>query len=479
MPDLLGATNPVPGYESNSINRNVPISPESTQIQNVTDPNRVVRPDGKTEQQDSSAQGGGGQLRFDSNFQTFLQRLRATPDMAETVFRTLLGRNGVVVSSGVSEGIAAEMAQLVQMLQMDKAQLLDFLAGQLSSGSRLNGALFSLLRNAYANAASDDVRVDILLFLKAYLDHTSSGHIERNLLRSLRGMAAAMPASWAEPLRELTAQLENGIAAGSRNENIALLQRQIFPYMSNYVGQTHDIGMARAFLTLLTLDTARYENGTEENMLETFRRMSSYGTLKEQLGGINDADLAALLAKWDISKPSAANRYADQLAATAARVLRGEGGAELQQGFQNLVSAMLLNESVYMPLNHLMLPLEMDGRMLFSEIWIDPDAGDSEAKERGGEMGGAIKLLLKMDIQSLGMFDIIVTHRSRETSLQISCPEPVAARAGAIARDLADILRQNGLSPGSVDVRRMGRPVALTEVFPKIFEGMNSINVKA
>lgn len=54
MPDILGATNPVPGYDKAAVNRNLPASPENTQIQNIPDPTRVGRTDGRTERQDST-----------------------------------------------------------------------------------------------------------------------------------------------------------------------------------------------------------------------------------------------------------------------------------------------------------------------------------------------------------------------------------------------------------------------------------------
>ncbi len=111
MPDILGATNPVPGYDKAAANRNIPVSPDNTQIQNVPDPSRVTRTDGRTEQEDSGAQGSG--VRYDSNFQTFLQRLRDTPGMAQSLASILSGRQGTVVLSGMSEGIAQEMSQIL------------------------------------------------------------------------------------------------------------------------------------------------------------------------------------------------------------------------------------------------------------------------------------------------------------------------------------------------------------------------------
>ncbi|MEG1684267.1 MAG: hypothetical protein RR295_10565, partial [Oscillospiraceae bacterium] len=75
MADLMGVTNPVPGYDGVGANRNLPINPNDTQIQNIPDPSRVGRPDARTDQQDSGTLSNPERLRYDSNFQSFLQRL--------------------------------------------------------------------------------------------------------------------------------------------------------------------------------------------------------------------------------------------------------------------------------------------------------------------------------------------------------------------------------------------------------------------
>ena len=475
MPDLLGATNPVPGYDRAATNRNLPVSPDSTPVQNVPDPSRVTRTDQRTEQQDHNLQ-GDGQVRYDSNYQTFLQRLRDTPGMAESLARLFSGREGTVVLSGMSEGIAQEMSQILEMLRMDKDQLMEFLTGQFRAGTRFGGALFALLRNAYARASSDGVRADILQFLRNYADFGATVHIEGNILRNLADMADAIPASWAEKLRALMAQLENGMAAGDRKGNLELLQRGIIPYMGGYVERTHDLGLPRTLLTMLALNMARYENGSEEKLLESFHQLSGYGTLKGQLENIDDESLLRLLRSSQLGQNEPAIQFSDHIAAAAARALRGEGGAEVQQAFQNLVGAMLVNESVYMPVNHYLIPLEWNGRMLFSELWVDPDAEDRQS--RSGGKGNVMKFLFKMDVQSLGLFDIVLTAQDGEVDLQIACPEKVVPFSQQIETTVSQILARNDLRPSRVAVRKLERPVTLTEVFPKIFEGKNSVNVK-
>lgn len=477
MPDILGATNPVPGYDKTNINRNVPVSPEKVQIQNSPDLTRVSRADGKTEWQDSNLQ-GDGKIRYDSNFQTFVQRLQNAPSLTESLSRIFSLKEGIVVQSGLESGVSEEMAQIMTMLKMDKQQLLTFLAGQIKSGSRLNGALFALLRNSYANASSAAVREDILQFVKHYLDYSSTQHVEGNILRNLAMMADAMPSSWAEQLREALAKLQNGVLAGDRQGNLQLLQKGILPYISRYVEQTHDMGLVRELTTMLALNVARYDSGTLENLLASFHRLSSYGTLKGVLGQIDDDGLLEILKRNQVNEGAKAAQFANQLAAMVDKGLRGADGAQAQQAYQDLVQAMLLNESVYMPLNHYLLPLQGEDRMLFSELWVDPDAEEDGEKKNGGRRDKTTRVLLKMDVQNLGLFDVIIQSRDGVVDINVSYPDTVAPFAKQMEGAITEILTQNALQPGTVTVRKMGRPVTLTEVFPKIFEGMNSINVK-
>lgn len=479
MPDLLGATNPTPGYDKALNNRPAQVPTQNTQLQNVPDLNRVSRADRRTEQQDNNLQNNGS-IRYSSNFQTFLQRLRETPDMVESLVTILSGREGTTVLSGMQEGIALEMAKILEMLHMDEAQLLDFLSAQFKAGTRFGGGLFALLRSAYARAGSESVQNDILQFLKSYVDFSSSRHLEGNMLRNLARMADAMPARWGEPLRELLAQLENSIDAGDRKGSLALIQKEIFPHMSRYVEQTHDMGLPRQLLSLLALDVARYENGSKDKLLEFFHQLRGYGSLKNQLEMIDDKTLLKLLDQALDHGESVAVRFSDTLLSAASRALRGEGSMQVQQGFQNLLAAMLINESVYIPLNHYILPMEWGGRMLFSELWVDPDAEEDRKNPNMDPEGGNImRILLKMDVQSLGLFDLVLICQKDKVDLQLACPETVAPFSKQIEQSISQILTQNELHPLRVSVRKMDQPLALTDVFPKIFQGRDSVNVKA
>ena len=98
MADLLGATNPVPGYDGASQNRSHSALPQvqDPRVQNVPDLSRVSRADGRTEQQGAGNHLDAGRLRYDSNLQTFLQQLRDAPDLAAVLAKTVVWMRGLV-----------------------------------------------------------------------------------------------------------------------------------------------------------------------------------------------------------------------------------------------------------------------------------------------------------------------------------------------------------------------------------------------
>lgn len=476
MADLLGATNPVPGYDP-AATRAVPISPNDTQIQNIPDPTRVGRPDARTDQQDAAKPGESSVPKFGSNFQSFLQRLRDTPDLTQTMIRLIFGRQGTVVTSNLSSGLAVDLSRFLEMLKLNESQFMQFLSNQLGSANRFGGALFAFLRQAYQSTDLESMKGDILQFVKRFGDFSSTGHIEGNLLRNLQQTAQHMPASWANKLINLTAQLQNGIAAGDRAGNLKLLQGEILPYLKAYCERTNDMGTPRELLRLLSLDISRYESGSEAGLIQDFRQLNNYSILKEKLGDLDDKTLLQLLKDSPFAKAARENHFADQLAAATARALKGEGGAEMQEMFRAIMNAFLINESVYMPLTHLIIPLDWNGQMMFSELWVDPDADREEGKSREGEPN-TLRFLFKMDIQSLGLFDMVLTYQGERVDLQVACPDRVAPFAGLVQGELTRILTENGLQAGAVQVSKLEKPLTISQVFPKLFQGRRSVDVR-
>ncbi len=417
MPDLLGVTNAVPGNDANLINRNMPSIPNDPRLQNAPDPTRVTRSDNRTEQQGAGGDGSGA-LRFDSNFIAFLQRLSETPGLAQTLSQVLRMYQGTVVSSGMEEGIAVEMSALLEMLKMDEGEFSSFFRSQMQLGNRFSGPLFSILREAYGNSNSEVLRGNILQFLKRYSDYSSSGHVQGNLLRTLTRLTRAIPATYGNQLLGMVSELQQKMGAGDRSGALKLLQGTIMPFLAGYTSRTNDMGLSRSLISLLALDVARYEGGSKDGVMQAFRQLGSSAMLREKLGGVSEVDLLRLLERSTFAQAAERDTFASRLAQTAQRALQGGAGAEAQDAFRNIISSFLLNESVYMPLTHVAIPLEWNGKMMFSELWVDPDAEDN-LKRGNGERDNVIRFLFKIDIQDLGFFDMVLTCQRENVDLQI------------------------------------------------------------
>jgi hypothetical protein len=472
MPDIINSVNSAARYGQNPTNAVQQTNSTQAQPYNVADPTRVNRPDQSSnrqgQQQDS--QGNSEQVRYDSNFQTFLQQLQSTPSPGETLTALLAGRDGAVPAG---DNVAQQLSAAMRALNMGADELVQYLTDQTRSNSRFTGPLFNLLRNAYGKASSPTMQNDVLQFLRTYLDYASTSHIEGRLTQNLAQTADAMPERWGMQLQELNDLLKDGIAAGNREGNAALIRKSVIPLMSKYVDATHDMGLPRRLLSLLTLDLTRYENGSKENLLQTFHQLRGYSALKNQLGGISDQMLLELLKNDGYSPQSPANQFANHLASAASQALRGGGSAETQQAMQQLVATMLMNESVYLPINHYLLPLDQS----FADLWVDPND-----KGKGGSGGGqeqsSVRLLLQINAPGYGHFDVVMQSQDKDVDVQVACPEGASAFIKEIQQAVSQILTNSGLNPTNVRVRGVERPVTVSQVFPQVFEGSDCINVK-
>lgn len=474
MADLLGAANRVPGYDaSNNHTVGTAVRSGDRPVQNVPDPTRVVRAESRTEQQGADNALDSNVLRYDSNLQTFLQRLRETPELPQVLRRTMVLLRGIAQTPGIQPGIAQEISRLMEMLRLDAQGFERFFMEQVHGGNRFSGPLFSLLRQAYDTLPGEHARRAVLEFAWRYSDFSSTEHIGKSMVSLLQQMKDYLPKSWRGRLEEITARLENGLAAGSRAENLKLLEGELIPYLGSYVERTHDLGPLRGLVSLLVLQVTRYENGDETQMLQSFRQMEGYGGVLGGLNQLDDAAILKLLRENDFSR--AGSSFADALSSTAAKALRGDYGPDVRDGFGEIVRSLLVQQSVYMPINHLFFPLEWNGKAAYSELWVDPNAreqkGDGTAQEK-------VQFLFKLDLESLGLVEISLAAREDQVELQVYGPEGVSSHSSVIAGDLKEILRRHGLSGREVRVSKLERPLELTRVFPNLFEGKQGVDVK-
>ena len=464
MSDILKVTTPNTVYENAQRPNNVTVN--DPVIQNIADPTKVTRPDGQAA---ANEQNLG--LNYESNFEGFISLLRNMPNITE-IFSQIFFQMGTEVSSGIGENFANEISKFMEMMKMSPEQLADFVKAQAQGAVKFNNVFFDALENVLAKTNSMELQREILNFLKIFNDASSSGSTLKNIDSIIKNMSKYMTSNFRGQLSLLAEKLqfENGGHIGENPRNTQILKKEIVPFLSQYVKKTNDLGKVRDMITMLTLNVAKYENGSYDKLVQSYTKLLSFKDFHSVFGGLGDDALLKLFSE------NKENDFVETFIQIMKKGLSGEGGFETKLVFQNVLNSMLVNQSVYMPLMHFIIPAEIFGNVMFSEIWVDPD--DGQPGGGGSDDERRNKLLIKFDIKDLGFFDLIVSQHKGKVEVQLFYPPSLAADEKALKKDIASIVEKNGFSAANVALGRSVKPKTITEVFPKIYERKNGVNVK-
>lgn len=469
MSNIIKVTTPVSGYDNSS--KTNPINTTDPNLNNITNLDKVTRPDSKSSnanyQQENFVQ------YQNSNYEGFLKILKGTPSATELMGELLFMKMGNMVNSGINENFAEEISKFLEMIKLPSEELQGYLKNQVGEATKFGGAFFDFLRRTLSESNSSELNYKILDLLKKYNDFTAGNHILKSILTNLSNLSKSIPKSYAQQLMEITSHLDQNATPGDVAKNLEILKKEMIPFLSKYISNTNDFGKARDFISSLTQNIARYENANKNGFIDAFEEILHYNVIKDKLGNIDSNTFADVLTQLH-SQKAENNEFNQKFISILEKGMKGEAGYENVEMFKSILTSMILNESVYVPLLHLSLPLNIDGNMMFSELWIDPD--DEEGKKE--ETDRKAKLLIKFDIKDVGFFDLILLHNKGKIDMQLFCPEKVLAADKGIRAGLTEILERNGFAISSISVDKSKVPISISEVFPKIYERKNTVNVK-
>lgn len=469
MSNILKVTTPITGYE-NTVNRQTSSQQaEDFAVKNPVDPNRVVRADRRETGAEQEVRRG---ISYESNFGNFVQSLSDIPRLREVMSKMVFGGMANLVESGIGKGTASDIQALFEMLQMSPEKFGEFLRSQMSGANRLQGPLFDLLRQIMNGSSSVELKSGILDFLRKYNDLSSGSHLLQNIRGQLKEMEGYMFRSEAENLSRLASRLRSHNAQTSA-ENLKLLKEQIIPFLGKYVSDTRDMGKLRDLINLLSYNTARYENGSMDSLMQSFQRLMDFPSFQKAFGGMSAEQFRDMLLSVDFDRAAGKAEWADKFLNIMQAGVRGEAGLENREAFLNIMKSLLVNESVYMPVMHVMLPVVLDGVPLFSEIWVDPDeeSGNPGSEERG------VKLLIKFDMKDVGFFDLMMYYEKGKMDILLHYPKELSEYESDMRDGIRRIMRENNLEIEYLAVEQGKEPIQVSAAFPKIFERRNAVNV--
>lgn len=137
-----------------------------------------------------------------------------------------------------------------------------------------------------------------------------------------------------------------------------------------------------------------------------------------------------------------------------------------------LIRGMLTAPGLYTPLNHFLIPLQLEGERAFGELWVNPDEGGGADKDSGTH------LFLSFEIESAGSFELEIYAKDKELSVSLFCPPELSRSFNSLKEPISKIAAGKGYTIKKAAVEPLRERRDLSDVFPKIKNRRSGLNVK-
>ena len=480
MPNVLNVT-----QDANSVNLNQQsIRPQTTGVgasgvngsRNVTSPG--ISTNGIPSQQ--IEQEAAKQVDFESNYASFVQLLQEGSAIPEDLSQLIFGDGMSMLLSG-DEEMSPVMQELFSSIVLsDPSELVSLLQDTGTREAKYSGTFFDGMRSLLSSdKVPENLKENAAAFLKAYNSYAAGSHNLAQMKTLSEQISKMMFSSSRKEFDALLDRMDWNAPLGSTKQNEELLNGQILPFLSKYVSKTHDYGAIRNAIVLFSLYTVKYEEGSNAHLQALYDKLISSNLFKQTFQQLGVTPERALMDKLtQIQEQAQKPGFSDALSELVLKGTQGKVGSDATDQFQAVMKNMLLNESVYMPVMHMVIPFRYQNQNVTSELWVDPDAGKKDATDQQGT-SGKLKLFLKFHMDRLGDFDMIIYLKDRkDMDMQLFVPEKLPVRTSQITKSVNDILTGNGFDVTNLAVKQRAREISVEEVFPEIYEKENSINVR-
>lgn len=480
MADILRTSQPIaPGFENQTLkNNSAAPTPAGLRGENVPNPDLVMSPDGKTEREDRRFL-----LLSHSNYESFLQDMGDGQELMEAMSALLFTDLDAMKAAGQDLELLGNMKGFMDLITMGEKELFDFIKGQIDQTTGFREPFFRIIKEVFDQTPQLSLKTSILRALSKYTDLASSNHTIQSIQIEARAMLPSLFGEDSAKLEEMLMKLtvlkppypQDGqelfsLLRDSFQSNCQVLLKEMMPFFASYIRKTHDMGLPRERMLLVTDQAARYLNGNPQDVKKLFVKLLTFGDGAGKLQNVPADSLALILGGLLKKKLEEEDYFTREFCSLMETGLK----SGRKEQFTGIMNAMLKQESVYLPLLHLMVPARFEGGTMLSELWVDPDAHG----HGGTDKERSIQMLMKLDIRNLGTVELVIGYQDRKVDMRVLYPPALRGREKEIASAVGAIAVQNGMTPGNLEMEERRRPLLLPEVFPKIRRRKDAVNVR-
>lgn len=444
-------------------------------ILNPIDPTRVTS--GTTAQNTQNAKDDGLNLLLNhgSVFNRFINQLAATPGLSQTLKKVMFeafSMDGKPIKAGQMNTLLSELAA---KLKLTPDQIVEALKYQNENQTKFSGELFDSLREILKQN-SNKKQFETLLgrFLKSYNGYFSTEDTLKAVITNLKQIGNSMPKSYTTQLDALISKLLTSQPTANLDFNLKTLKNEVIPFLSNYIGITNDFGKARETITLLINNIARLNTSSRDGVITSFVELLDFCKFSFDM---SDNEIEQL--KQNFAQQMGKMKHPEnELFDTVAKLL--SEGTSKDQSYTNrtlykeISTSLLLDNSVFMPLNHLFLPINYNGKFMFSELWVEKD---SEHKIKTVDQKPITRMMINFDIKGVGFFEAVLWLSEDVIDVELNYPSTLTGSSDDIRDNVAKIFRKNGMNMNNLVLAVDEPPKRVQDVFKNLFDARRGVNV--
>lgn len=440
----------------------------------VIDPTKVT----KAAKQEQTNQTGNNLLSYnpDSVFEKFVKSMQSSPVLAEGARKLLLNKQFINTNIKSDPVLSTLFESFLKNIEMDDAEILNFLKFQQGTYTKFHGEFFDTLRNLTLRFPNDtDFNVAVRNFLKSYDCFVSVENTGKSIESALKSIERNLPDVLKQPFNELTEKLVLTNTKGL-DLNLRILKDEILPFMGRYISKMNDFGPVRDYVSVLIHNMSRLEAATKDNFSNSLENLFEY--IKYNFD-INNDDMEkikqSLVSTYEESASNKNSAMDSFLKLLDSGVKKSEN--LVNKGLmEEMAESILFSQNVHIPLTHMFLPLNYNGMFMFSELWIGKEYEESSDKKKSDYVP-VHKIFLTFDIQNLGYFETTLILKEQNLALDIYVPSNISNNIEKIKNDISTLLSNHNLKLTNLSVRECVKKRRFNEVFNNLAERKKGVDV--
>ncbi len=353
-----------------------------------------------------------------------------------------------------------DVEKLFDALLLTPEDLVPEMMNQEQTSTSFHGELFDFLRDvSMAYRRQPEVQFAIADFLKAV--HTAMrqddllGSVANNLLylqSALRGSTQ---------LSDNLGRLAKAFLARPQGEDLAELKNLTTDLLTDARGSLLLSEKAEKIISITTYNLSRC-NANTDFIAETAVRLRKF--LSEPEKKVL-TQLSRELLEGKAERPARSESVMDSLTKIIEKATSGDKDGAASEKIDSILFSLLSSPCNFTPLLHYIIPVEYFGTRAFTELWINPEAGDND-KAAGGQ--DETHVLMVMDVDGAGRFEAELYVHDKNVDFTLYCPNGLENRF----RQIGELLREDRGSSeyrfSGINVLPLKRGRSLMEVFKSL-----------